>query len=389
MLVLTITPIVLAGCGNDAAEPPDCVGDPQSIVFAVGGRQNSPVPQLSKPAIDLLADAVDSCGEIGIVGIDGQPTFTGWLTDAGDVRDAKTQEWREIAISEYVNEVVGTTLPRVVADEPEAAPLAALEVAALSLGDVDEDHKRTIILVDSGLQTVDPFSFVTDFSISSEPSDAANYLKDDVQDLPDLTGLEVVWVGMGQTAAPQPDLTVGQRADLESIWRAVIERTGATVEFQDVPAGRAPSAKLPAVTVVPVAEPPPPPPTPTCETVTFKDATVKFVPDQATFLRPTEVDTILSSWAEQISTSDLQVHLIGTTATGTSQDKARDLSQRRAAAVRRVLIDQGVDSRRVTSEGQGWWDRWHIHDWEDEQRIPEPAARNRKVVMLLSGEACA
>ena len=50
--------------------------------------------------------------------------------------------------------------------------------------------------------------------------------------LPDLTGITVYWLGMGQVAEPQEKLNPKQTKNLEEIWKAVIEASGGELLLQ-------------------------------------------------------------------------------------------------------------------------------------------------------------
>ena len=94
----------------------------------------------------------------------------------------------------------------------------------------------------------------------------------------------------------------------------------------------------------------------------------------------------LQELAEVIIAQRLQVHLIGTTAmAGDSEEGRKLLSERRANAVKAVLVELGVPAESITTEGVGatWPDR--VPDIApDGSLIPWAAAQNRSVIVQLS-----
>lgn len=53
--------------------------------------------------------------------------------------------------------------------------------------------------------------------------------------LPDLTGVQVVWIGLGDAADKQEDLTSRNKNTLKELWEAVLTTSGAEVTFKNLP----------------------------------------------------------------------------------------------------------------------------------------------------------
>lgn len=56
--------------------------------------------------------------------------------------------------------------------------------------------------------------------------------------LPDLTGVQVVWIGLGDAADKQEDLTSRNKNTLKELWEAVLTTSGAEVTFKNLPLTR-------------------------------------------------------------------------------------------------------------------------------------------------------
>ena len=147
-------------------------------------------------------------------------------------------------------------------------------------------------------------------------------------EIPDFTGITVVWQQMGDVALPQQDLSQTQRKRLQEIWGGIVERGGGTFAYLD------------------------------------EDEAVATIQPIADYLLEHEQITVL---------------LAGTTAGDEDSDYTMTLSQKRADAVRSTLVQLGVDESRIVTMGLGSSDPWHVYGAGYEGSI---ASGNRKVVLL-------
>jgi len=195
----------------------------------------------------------------------------------------------------------------------------------------------TIVLVSSGVQTVDPLDVRTlgwDFDAAAVARDLHGRGL-----VPDGSGRHVEFVGLGIAYGTQPGLPLPAARRITELWRAVCAASGAascTVRGDDVP--RLPSASDRPVPVVPVAA------TPTSCTGTFVvPASVTFGADDATlrdgadrYLKPV-ADSLKGCPAGRV------VRITGHTAQVGSGASGFALSAARARAVRDRLVRLGVD----------------------------------------------
>jgi OOP family OmpA-OmpF porin len=361
-----------AACGAQPAAPAAAPSEVAQLALVVGAHANGPATTLVPGVKTLISDTARAGGTVAVILNQGRPAVAGstsFANRAANADAAKAQQGRSMA-------ALGATLQQARATVPESNLLGAIDLAARSA-----DGSASLVVVDNGLQTVAPLSFQDDGMLAAEPAEVADFLTDQGA-LPALTGRTVYLSGIGDTAAPQAALPPAQRSHLVEIWSTVLTRAGARVEVLDEPLTAAPATDLPPVT--PVAVPEPASFAGTTTTVKLDSRQVAFVPDRAEFRDPRAVQDLLRPLARQIVDQRLAVALTGTTATaGTEKGRAR-LSAQRAEAVRRALVEFGVDPATVTAKGVGTAWPGHVQDLDDQGRLlPGPAARNRLVIVEL------
>ena len=291
----------VAGCSGAAA----AVDAHGAASFVIGARSNMPAPRLDGQALAVLNDAADNQSYVSIVVADGEPNLAGekdlLIEGANDV--AREQSRRDNR-QEVEQGILGAQ-----ADDEEVDLLAALTWAARTIHSKNTTPS-TIVVVDSGLSTAGPLDFTRDGMLDADPQDVVDSLT--AQDaLPDLTSIDVVWQGMGDTARPQESLSNGQRKNLQAIWAAVLGASDSGLRIEEHPLTDAGPGGLPAVTPIPM------PDGPECTTtsVTVSAADVAFQPDSAEFLDEAAARSVLEPIAAQLTAAEgASVSLVGTTA---------------------------------------------------------------------------
>jgi outer membrane protein OmpA-like peptidoglycan-associated protein len=198
------------------------------------------------------------------------------------------------------------------------------------------------------------------------------------------------WFGLGDTAPPQARLSEAQREALIDIWTAIATKAGAaSVEVVDTPLTEPPASGLPSVTVVP-AGPAEPVAVPTAATgklpdVTLTERSVAFLPNRDVYRDPDDVVRTLQPLSRVIISQNLKVTLTGTTADVGTPAGRKDLSLKRADAVRKTLVTLGVPASAITtrSVGSDWPGYVPDHDARG-HLIPDKAARNRSVIVSMA-----
>ncbi|MEU5907872.1 OmpA family protein [Micromonospora sp. NPDC047467] len=388
MLVAGLVLAGVAGCSDDehAAAPSDSEVAPDvvngcelttgPVAVAYGARANTSDPRLPGEVSKLIDRSLGGGYPVSAIRLDGSPVQVFSATfesTAGndDGRAAQLKRFRQSVDMEFAN---------VRAEQQEADVLAALSLAARSVS----AEGGTVVLVDSGLQTTAPLDFRDGALLAAEPADVTTFLEKH-ELLPDLKGRAVLLVGIGNTVAPQPAFDQWTYDNLNAIWKAVATEAGArcVAVLAGPGANRPRSGQLPVVT--PVSPAPEPTPEPCGQTVLSNSGKVGFLPNRADFVDSAAARSALTKMAPTMAGGNQRIELIGTTATDGTHEGRRQLSLKRADAVKRILVELGVAADRITTRGAGI--EWEGHEPDLDRKgvlMPGPAARNRSVVVKLT-----
>ncbi|MGH3962584.1 MAG: OmpA family protein [Pseudonocardiaceae bacterium] len=360
--------LLLTGCGDNSAG-----SAPGALAVIVGAHSNMVAPSL----LDTVQAEIETAAELGspatVIVDDGSPSAAAPLS-------LKTGNDNPLYQQDQINQLTNL-IDQTRADNPEVDLLAAISLAARSV--TDAVGPKTIVVIDSGLQTTGALRFQDQDGalLNANPDEVVELLRR-TQQLPNLTGMRVIFTGLGDTAAPQQPLPAPARAVLVALWTKIVEAAGGKAEVKQAPL---PSTRtidgLPPVTIVPVAAksigPLP-------SITVLRDGTVGFVPDQAVFRDSAQARAVLADYAREI-TNGRRALLTGTTASaGTSEYRLR-LSQERANAVRDLLVSLGAPADRISTRGLGSDFPGYVPDHDPQGNLnPIPAAQNRQVIIELT-----
>jgi OmpA-OmpF porin, OOP family len=378
------------GAGGDAANlDGSCslaVGAP--IALAIGARSNDPVPTLTASVKTALSSAVNAKKLVSIVRVDGSPTavFSQAYTPTGANSEAQKEDYDDY-VSNLNGILAGTSNPAtdVRAQVPQADLLDGLAIAGDELRGVGGGN---LVVIDSGLQTVDPLNFTTGL-LADDPQTIVSFLKN-ADELPDLKGLSVEFSELGFTAAPQPSLGIADQAKVAQIWTAIATPAGASCVLVD-PSPPTTKTALPGLPAVSVVTPPlQPNAVVSCSTTNLDDANnVGFEFASTTFRDPAGARATLQKLAHVMTSTSESVTLTGATSSEGSNEFNQQLSLERAQAVQAVLVQLGVPASRITTVGDGSHLPGRLNDRGPNGRLLiGPAIQNRKVVAKLSGGGC-
>ncbi|MGH3920511.1 MAG: OmpA family protein [Pseudonocardiaceae bacterium] len=360
--------LLLTGCGDNRSS-----SAPGALAVIVGAHSNMVAPSL----LDTVQAEIETAAELGspatVIVDDGSPSAAAPLS-------LKTANDNPLYQQDQINQLTNL-IDQTRADNPEVDLLAAISLAARSV--TDAVGPKTIVVIDSGLQTTGALRFQDQDGalLNANPDEVVELLRR-TQQLPNLTGMRVIFTGLGDTAAPQQPLPAPARAVLVALWTKIVEAAGGKAEVKQAPL---PSTRtidgLPPVTIVPVAAksigPLP-------SITVLRDGTVGFVPDQAVFRDSAQARAVLADYAREI-TNGRRALLTGTTASaGTSEYRLR-LSQERANAVRDLLVSLGAPADRISTRGLGSDFPGYVPDHDPQGNLnPIPAAQNRQVIIELT-----
>ena len=347
------------------------------MTLVVGARANSPRPDLPSEIQGLVREAARQQQKLQVVQVDGAPKVSIEATFhfSGQSEEAQQHELEQFTTN------FSTLLAQLTPKQPEADVFEAVRTAALST-----PSGGTIVLIDSGIPTKGQLSFLDGdlFTAAQNPDDVTGYLTANHL-LPDMTGRSVVLVDLGRTAEPQPELNEDLRTRVVSLWQHVASAAGAscTQSLVGAPAPVSVDTKGVGVTTVPL--PTEPVFKPCSSTVLSDGGPVGFKGDVAEFRNEEAARSALKPLADEAKQGNMGVRLVGTTASARTKAFRDELSEDRAQAVKKILVEQGVDPARITTVGAGNESKYHVPDLgPGGGLLPGPAAENRRVVVELS-----
>lgn len=393
LIIMASAIIGLTGCGSFEKTPANKV--PQALSIVIGARANNMGINLNNIVVqDTVSNAVKSNGYISVVCVDGEPDLIAAnLYEIPNMyKNANTTKLEADALMKANNLLV--ELASIKANDPESDVLESLRLAVRSLADIS-GMEKTILVMDSGLSTTGVMDFNRNL-ILADPGDLADTLYQKAA-IPNFEGVTVIWLQMGDVAAPQEELTSAQRESLTAIWRAIIEKTGGTVIFSEAPANPAVDASYPDVTPVELPnEMPISYDAAVVEEAAAKETEselfnepqflseeqVKFIGDSDQYINEASAIEVITPIADyMVAHPDFELLLIGTTAGDETTDYSIRLSKARADTVKSTLISLGVPEERLLTLGLGSSDSWHIYGVGTGMNDPM-AASNRKVVLI-------
>ncbi|ACU75775.1 hypothetical protein Caci_6944 [Catenulispora acidiphila DSM 44928] len=384
--------VLCAGCGGgskkhsvaQASQPSSACGAAESgapVGLVLGLRANSPKPVLPGDFADQVTALITAAAKakpaapVVVTELDGVPHLAydePFATTAKGSIGIKTERDQYVS---YVNTVASSLKP----SQPQADDLMAIRKTTDQM-----KHRGTLIVADSGLQTSAPLDFRTPGLLEATPAEIATSLSNSGE-LPDLHGIRVVFVGVGQTVTPQPDIGQPLITNLKHIWQTLLVKAGACdVSFEpDASLADSSTAGYPAVGLVPL--PAPPKPGPFCGTTVFADSgTVGFEPDTTQFRDPAAAHTTLANYAATVKPylPGATIEVVGTTATWGDEAGRLKLSAERAQAVVDELVTLGIPRANLKPEGVGTHWSTHVDDVTKNGLNPVLAEQNRSVVLV-------
>jgi OmpA-OmpF porin, OOP family len=360
---LVLSLLLLTGCSDNTA--------PGALAVIVGAHSNMVAPSL----LDTVNTEIDTAAELGspatVIVNDGSPTVSTSVP-----LKAANPVYQQDQVDQLKKLIDKTR-----ADNPEVDLLAAISLAARSV--TEAVGPKTIVVIDSGLQTTGALRFQDQDGalLNANPDEVVDLLRR-TQRLPNLTGMRVIFTGLGDIAAPQQPLPAPARAVLVALWTKIVESAGGRAEIKQAPLpSTRPLDGLPPVTIVPVAAqsigPLP-------SVTVLRDGAVGFVPDLAVFRDPDQAGAVLADYARAIKNGKKAL-LTGTTASAGTPEYRLQLSQKRASAVRDLLVNLGAPADRISTRGLGSDFPGYVPDHDPQGNLdPILAAQNRQVIIELT-----
>lgn len=382
--VIVILSGLCTGCGNSNSS---------EIALAVIAGIHSNAPDIPVNSTSLRTFLYDSCytyGDVSIIMLDGNPkVYYQTKIPRPDIKNLTESKKKSMATNytaQLLNEIANI---KPVASEVDT--LKGIEEGAKALSASSNTSDKIMLVADSGISTINYLDY-TKGLLNADTEKIVEALQEE-EAIPDLHGIRVEWMFIGQTAAPQPELSERQKNKLQEIWSAVLFAGGAKdVNFLSDIATDSTHNDYPDVSIIDVEdrnidveevtieEP--------IKTIVLDSTRVQFLGDKAIFTNKDEAIANIKESANQLlAHPNNKVYVIGTTASG-GKDFCQQLSIDRAKAVVEVLVGYGVSESQLIPMGLGYEDPWHKSDLDSAgKQIEEIASQNRKVLIIdVNGE---
>ncbi len=377
----------LVACGGGSTTPGNgaaqqsigrCVLPDGPLAVAISRRANSPgtVPVQVTEMVEKFIEKIPA-GVTGptltLINVDGRPG----VQQSGPFRSPAGNSIR--LKNDQLNFLKGfqRAASDMRAEEAEVDVLSALEQAGGAAG---RPKAGTVVLVDSGLTTSGALDFSQPGVLDAPADDMIPFLRN-TGALPDLHGLTVVLMGIGDVARPQETLGT-RKTHLVELWTKIAEASGAACVTSVEAPRRGDPVGGPLKPVKLVAIPRPPAYQPGGITVLPDAGEVGFEPGTAVFRDPEAARKVLQPIADQLKADrSVQLRLTGTTARWGPKNKQIDLARQRAETVKQELIGLGADPSQIAEpRGLGSYFAQYVPDnGPDGVLLPGPAQANRTV----------
>ena len=312
--------------------------------------------------------------------------------------------WYIIVMRTYFkNHIPGEILEaasRMTAKTEQVNTLKAVQLGARSLKSaVTESDSavitRKMVILDSCLSTTGALDFTQSSLDGISADDIIRQLRD-IGELPDMSTIDEVTVyTCGDTAGKQPTLTESNRETLKDVWSSLFSACGVTANMKDdLPLSAVyDTDALPGVSTVAVeqdsvsisSEEETGEVLQTGVVISFDETSVSFRPGTAELA---DSDTAHKSleYVTGFLTSHPNYELLicGTTACWGGEAYCRDLSVRRAEAVRGLLIESGIAEDRLCVAGVGYsFSDFYTHDLTENGDLDESIAPRNRTVKIM------
>lgn len=422
LFVLFLCMFFLSGCG----EPSDSIAT--DMVVLVGNHSNS--AKIDPPIEDAVEKVYSSFGNIAIIAVDGSPTAA--KDTNGNIIGSYSAEQNEKSRNECEKnpETWETNIfyPRkrkaineidvISADSPEVDLITSLFEAIKALNSIksSDSSAKEIIIIDTGLSTAGPLSFLDDalFALIQQdkkltPEDVVQVINDlDARaSLPDLDGITVTWYGLGSVCSPQPEMTPLEKYNLRIIWGEILKASNALKspysdadpEYGMFIDTLAEGQIVCDYTVTPIIS--------TiekdegtnsngesesnedheCTIVSLPNEKLEFIKNSSDYTDKEIALSVLEPYAENLLTyQDINILLVGTVSDPKRNGGDIELSRKRAETVKCSLVELGILENRITVCGIGasryLADLYNANEWQGNEYIECEAQKNRAVHII-------
>lgn len=384
--------VLLMGCG--AVSDTDSSGEVTPIHGVVlDGRGHANMAALNpQKAEGFITEVCKSYGSVSLIAVDGAP----YLIDSVDIPKGKAglpDDKKEKIAKQQASEILGV-LQKNKAKTAEVDLLSALQMAAQRL--VSLDGEKRILVMDSGVSTTNLLDMSKTLLEGIDIERLVEKLKKE-KAIPELEGVQVIWLGLAQVAEPQVRLQQKHRDNLQRIWEEILIEAGAdAIFYSDLSIDSTADETLPSVKQVQIPEPPSVLQEKDYDiremarkniSYRFGEETVAFRPDSAQLL--TSKGEVRKIFAPLISflkeNPEEKILLAGNTSSAGKQARLVQLSEKRCQTIKRIMIEEGVKAGQIKTVGLGYFgSQFTQNDRRKDGSLDEKIARKNRSVVVMS-----
>lgn len=393
-MILLILVCLLTGCANEETLAP-----PGNVACVVGVVNNN--PKVNATVIQELTEITARPGSTyTVINAEGTPRVicSGQIEDLSDKGYSQKMMDRVLAsVAAGVRSKINEAAP----ETPEVDVAAATVQAVRSLrANQTDGGDSTLVYYLSGISTCGIIDMVRVPVYRMDVEASVQTVKDALD--VDLTGIDVVMYCCGDTAGDdQGRLSFEEQSKLKAFYQQLFQGMGAkSVAFMaDLPSGEGygfdqpvsvmetegnVSKLLSQVTDAETAE--------EVEDVfaegeilAFDDKSIAFLPESTTLSDPAAAREALSYVIEYMCENpDFELLICGTTTSAGEEASCMRFSEKRADAIRELLISEpGISPERVSILGCGYSSMLYIPDRNSDGKLDETVAPLNRSVKLL------
>lgn len=326
----------------------------------------------------VMASTASSFGSVTLIVSDGQPFVAEKFQINGNEKNLSKKKKAQLA-SQQADQILEKA-KQITAFTPEVDLLSSLQLADRSLSEAN--GKKQLLVIDSGLSTAGKVNFNSKLLEETGMEKQLYKFLDEEKELPGLDGVDVLWMGLGDTAGQQEACPAAVRDTLKKVWETVL--TGAkSVTFSSAVPGNEPERDLPSVSVIKFPE------DKVFEPVVFDNKTLMFQADSTELADISAAKAVLLPMANELKDNRIQISIFGTTASVGSNTSCIAFSEARAQTVKDILVDMGLPEDQIAYvKGLGYENIFHTDDLLPDGTLdPLKAERNRSVIVMSIDDA--
>ncbi len=382
---------MLAGCSAPlmSATSPDA----NTVNVAVINASNSNSVAVDMEDVQpIIAEVCSSYGHFSYIIADGEP-FAAYTNDIEKTKDNPSQQTIARRVNTKSKEIIN-----IISDvKPVTDEVDLLSAIRLAAKDLSPYKNANMMVYTTGLATEGSVNMTK--LTSAEQIDVAatvEMLKEN-NAIPDLSNINVTFY-FTQTAGRQESLTNKAETVVRELWKGIIEAGGGTFNYSyyitDAPevidtsdispvsigtsqnsikeytiAGSISEDVLKSHDFV----------------ITLDEEEIEFIPNTAELKNADDAMKKIKPLAEKIEEYQIDILLVGSTATIGNQQSSIELSEERCRTIQKLLNESGISTEiRIKGYGYSSDNPFYTNDLDDDGNLVEEIAKNNRKVVVLA-----